>query len=173
MRLVIGVALWVGLSAGCAWAQQQETAAPLEPVFACVDIADDAARLACYDQAVRNVRSAANEGRVVAVDREQVETLRRDSFGLSLPSIASLLPRRNSESDALDEVALQVQSVSRYMDGRHVFEMSNGQQWVQIEPARARNIREGDTITIRRAALGSFMMVGARGGAAHRVRRMN
>jgi hypothetical protein len=32
-------------------------------------------------------------------------------------------------------------------------------------------VHVGDIITIRRAALGSFMLISPRGGAGHRVRR--
>lgn len=172
MRIGFAATLMSVALIGSATAQQNQPD-PLTPVFACAEVSGDTERLACYDRAVREVRQAANEGRFVAVDRAQVETMRRDSFGFNLPSIASLIPRLSSGDEALDELALEVQGVSTHPDGRHTFEMANGQRWTQIEPRSARNVRAGDAVTVRRASLGSYMMSSSRGGAAHRVRRVN
>jgi hypothetical protein len=174
MRLMAFAALvtatWIGA------AQAQEPAAPpeaLTDVYACAATADDAARLACYDSAVGRLRAAEEEGRVVAVDREQVAILERDSFGFSLPSLGSLLPRRHDASPpaALERIELRIARITRRADGRHHIVMENGQTWAQIEPQSVSNLEVGDTITIRRASLGSFML-SPQHGAAHRVRRV-
>lgn len=141
----------------------------LEGVYACAEVSDDAQRLACYDAAVGRMRQAESEGQFVAVDRGQVQTMRRESFGLTLPAITNLFG--GGDNDALDSIELQVERVLPRSDGRHVFVMSDGQRWTQVEPRRASNVRAGDTVTVRRAALGSYMLVGERGGLAHRVRR--
>ncbi|MGQ0533300.1 MAG: hypothetical protein ACT4OF_11510 [Caulobacteraceae bacterium] len=154
-------------------AAQTEPESPLAPVFACSDIANDQDRLACFDRVVREVRQATSDGRLVTVDRAQAETLRRESFGLSLPSVFSLFSRSEDADSALDEISYSVEEIVTYADGRHTFVMSNGQRWAQVEPDRTRNVRTGDEVTVRRAALGSYMLVGSRGGQGHRVRRVN
>jgi len=172
VRTILGAAVFLGVLSGAAVAQTPPET-PLAPVFACADIASDQERLACYDRAVGEVRQATSAGRIVAVDREQAETLRRESFGLMLPSVFSLFSRPDGEEDSLDSNTYSVAQILAHVDGRHTFVMGNGQRWTQVEPERSRNIRTGDDVTVRRAAAGSFMMIGTRGGSAHRVRRVN
>lgn len=166
------VAVW----AGVARAQTPpETPESLRQVYACADISEDAARLACFDQSIGRLRAAESAGQVVAVDRTQMQSIERDAFGFSLPSIANILTRRgnddaNSESAAVERIEMEVARVSSRLDGRHSFVMTNGQVWTQVQPDSASNVRPGDSIAIRRAALGSYMLSPER-GAAHRVRR--
>jgi hypothetical protein len=171
MRRVWAVIVVLILAAAPAAAQtepDQPTPEALSGVYACAGIQTDAERLACYDAAVGRMRQAETEGQFVAVERAHVETMRRESFGFSLPSVGNLFGRGDDE---INRVELEIARVIGQADGRHVFVMSDGQRWVQIEPRRTGNVRPGDTVTIRRAALGSFMLVSERGGAAHRVRR--
>lgn len=151
-------------------AAAQRPATPLSPIYACANQTDDAARLQCYDQAVTQLRAAEQTGQVLAVDREQVAALERESFGFQLPSLSSMLPNFNGAPQQIERVETQVERVLSLADGRHTFVLANGQSWTQIEPRSASNVRAGDTIAIRRATLGSFMLSPER-GAAHRVRR--
>ena len=67
-------------------------------------------------------------------------------------------------------MSLQIASIRTRADGRGVFTMSNGQIWVQVDGQTPRRVRAGDQATIRRAALGSFLMSLPHGPAV-RVRR--
>ena len=49
--------------------------------------------------------------------------------------------------------------------------MSNGQVWVLVDTDDNRLARAGAAVTIKRAAVGSFLMKVDAGGAAVRVRR--
>lgn len=158
-------------------AAQSDSAQPPRPealagVYACAEIQDDAQRLACYDASVGRMRQAETEGQFVAVDRQQAESMRRESFGFSLPSITNVF-RGGGDGEELDRVELQVDRILTRADGRRIFVMADGQRWVQVLAERASNVRAGDRVTVRRAALGSFMLVSERGGSAHRVRREN
>jgi hypothetical protein len=175
-KLAITVAASLTLLAPPALAQQAGSEPQqLTDVYACADIAGDAERLACFDGAVVRLREAQTAGSLVAVDRTQVATLERESFGFSLPSLSNLLPfaGNNGSAAELGEVTLTVDSVRVRGDGRAVFTMSDGQVWSQVSAQAARNIRAGDEVHIRRAAMGSFMLLGSRGGAGHRVHREN
>jgi hypothetical protein len=153
----------------------------LDRVYACAAIADSTERLACFDAAVGALRTADEAGNFVSVDREQVQELERDAFGFSLPSLPRLFGRgeENAANDqqeagaglSVEEVELVVSRISMRGDGRAVFTMENGQRWVQVQSERVRNLREGDTVTIRRASLGSFMLAPSDGGGGYRVRR--
>ncbi|MGE0828524.1 MAG: hypothetical protein AB7O04_04135 [Hyphomonadaceae bacterium] len=185
MRLfVVAFALFAALGAsGSASAQQDapERAPPevLSGVYACAQIESDAERLACFDAAVGRMQQAQQAGDFAAVDRAQVREVERESFGFSLPSISRLMPRFGGGDDNEDEhedgvsdnVEMVIQSVRERTMGVYVFTMTNGQVWSQVQGESVRNVPPGTTVTIRRAAAGSFMMASARGGSAHRVRR--
>jgi hypothetical protein len=173
MRLLVAV-LFVGLAAPAAAqpAEQVPTPEALTSVYQCAAVQDATQRLACYDAAVGRLREAETEGRIVAVDREQVETLERESFGFSIPSLASLIPRlgRQGGEPSIERIETQVERIFGGV-ARYSFVLANGQTWTQVDPQDVRNVRPGDPVTIRRGALGSYFMTTPRGGAAHRVRR--
>jgi hypothetical protein len=179
MRFLILAMMLVGAGGAAAQTPPAASGNPqaLDEVYRCAEIADDAQRLACYDSTVSRLQQAQSSGQVVAVDREQIQTIRRDSFGFSLSSLSALVPHFGGGQHPADEpiqhVELQLRSISALRDGRHRFIMANGQVWTEIEPQSAANLRPGDTVTVRAALAGSFLMTSSRGGAAHRVRREN
>jgi hypothetical protein len=63
-----------------------------------------------------------------------------------------------------------VQSFGRADDGSLIVNLANGQRWKQISGADLL-IKKGDTVTINRAALGSFQMVLPTGRSA-KVKRV-
>ncbi len=157
---------------GAAFAQTPgSTPQALTDVYACAQMTDDAQRLQCYDSAVGRLQQAETQGQVVAVDRSQARDIERESFGFNLPSLSRLLPNLDGGDQPIDDVEMTVASVSESPLGYHTFTMAGGQVWVQVEPQEARNVRAGDTVTVHRAALGSYRLVSSRGGAGHRVRR--
>jgi len=174
MRIVLTSLCFIAL-AGAAMAQERDrTPQVLDEVYACAEISGEAERLACYDGAVGRLRQATTEGNVVAVDRAAAQEIERDAFGFSLPSLPRIFGRGGNEAAAVQipDMDLQIASVVRRRNGPATFTMSNGQVWEQIDDENARNAREGGAVTIRRAALGSFLMSVEAGGPAIRVRRV-
>lgn len=173
MRIVLASLCFVALTASAAAQETDPTPEVLDQVYACANIADEAQRLSCYDQAVGRLREAQTSGNLVAVDREQAREIERDAFGFSLPSLPRIFGRDRNEDGAEQVAAMQLQiaSVVRRRNGPAVFTMSNGQVWVQIDDENARNAREGGAVTIRRASMGSYLMSVEAGGPAIRVRR--
>jgi hypothetical protein len=174
----------------CAAAAHAQTAPPandtpaaLARVYACADIAEERERLACYDSAVGRLKEAETQGEFAAIDREQAREVERESFGFRLPSLGRLLPRfgggerpaatASSVAEPEAEQQFVVERVIERRDGQHTFVMTDGQVWVQVAPQRAANVRDGTRVTIRRGALGGYMLVSERGGAGHRVRRQD
>lgn len=171
--LVISLCLFAALASAPGAAAQQAPSSPevLTQVYNCAAIESDSERLACFDAAVGRLRQAEQTGDFAAVDRGRINEVERESFGFRLPSLSSLMPDFGGNRDEIEDVQLVVANVVQRANGYHAFVMENGQVWVQVEPESARNVREGTTVTIRRAAIGSFMMSSSRGGSAHRVRR--
>jgi hypothetical protein len=169
----------LGLFVGTAFAQDNReaemaaTPEALERVYSCTETASDAERLACYDASVRALREAQTGGQVVALDRGNVERIQRQSFGFSLPAVDRLLPRFGHEDGTLERVDVTVQRMSVGASGRTTFYMTDGQVWTQVDADPVRNVRVGDNVSIRRAAMGSFMLSPSRNGMGHRIRRVS
>lgn len=149
----------------------------LARVYACAAMTDPQARLACFDTEVATLKSAESEGQFAAVDANRARQIQREAFGFSLPSLPQLgLPtfRRTGDGPAADEnpdsQSMKIARLSRF-DGRGSFVMENGQVWVRIDTEDNRNAKAGADVTIRKAALGSFLMSFDAGGRALRVRR--
>ena len=130
--------------------------------YACADIETDAERLACYDGAVGRLKAAEESGELATVSREEVETVRKESFGFSIPSLPSLaLPKLGSSEKAdLDRIEAGIKSIQRSRDNRLLVTLDNGQVWRQIDdkPVRYRKKSPPETAEIKTAALGSFRM---------------
>jgi len=149
----------------------------LAKVYACAALSDPQARLACFDAEVARLKAAESEGQFAAVDATRARQIQRESFGFSLPSLPQLgLPtfRRagetQGEDDSPESQSMKIARLGRF-DGRASFVMENGQVWVLIDTVENRNARAGADVTIRKAALGSFLMSVEAGGRALRVRR--
>ena len=163
----------VALGCGVASAEPDRGATPeaLTAVYQCATVTTESERLACYDAAVRQLREAESQGDVVAVDRQQADSVRRESFGLSLPGLVNIFQGSGRHFEPIDNVQMEVANVGNAAGGRSRFVMANGQTWVQVDAQDARNVRAGDTITIHRGAFGSYFLTPSRGGQGHRVRR--
>lgn len=131
-------------------------------VYACADIAGDAERLACYDTAVGRLKSAEEAGEVVSVTRKEVETVKRESFGFSLPSLPKLtMPKFGGGDDGeLKEVTANVARVAKSSNGKTLVYLDTGAVWQQTDNKRVfvSKRQTFETATVRRAALGSYMM---------------
>jgi hypothetical protein len=139
-----------------------------DDVYACTSVADDANRLACYDSAVGRLQAAEAAGDVTTVTRKEVEQVRQDSFGFSIPSLPSLTLGKSDDA-GLKEVRLPVKAV-RGARGNLVVTLENGQIWRQIDSKPLRNNDQTEA-QIYEAALGSFKMK-LDGGVAFRVERV-
>lgn len=183
MRIVLASLAFIAL-AGSVAAQEQAAPTPnvLDQVYGCRAITDEAQRLACYDGAVGRLQEAQNTGNLVAVDRGQAQEMDRDAFGFSLPSLSRIFGGgggggNNSASastprfERVDNIQMQIASVTHRRNMPSTFRMTNGQVWVQIDDEVARNVREGGSVTIERASMGSYLMRVEAGGPAIRVRR--
>ena len=113
-----------------------------------------------------------SSGELLAVDRGQAVAIEREAFGLSMPSLPRLFGRRDGDEPAVAAVSVEVARMYIGEGGRPVFVMTDGQAWQQIDSSSARAVRSGVAVTIRRAAIGSFMMSVSAGGPPLRVRRV-
>jgi len=140
----------------------------------CVAVSDDAARLACYDRAYgRNAagKTAATASRAApapaampahvtpgpATPKDPVA-----EFGLTEAAKQAKDPAKAAEAaKAPTSVTAKVISVRFKKYGEFVVTLDNAQVWEQNEPMPSAIVRVGDTVTVKKAVLGSYTLVTA------------
>jgi len=131
-----------------------------EALVRCRAIAEDSARLACFDRAAANLQAAAERREVVVVDRAQVREGRRRLFGLALPRIPIFGGGDDEdEADQVRTVEGVVASASQNGNGQWIVALQDGAVWTQVDGyVLALRPRPGQHVVINRAAMGSFIM---------------
>lgn len=131
-------------------ADEKAQPAAYKAVLDCRAIADAAQRLACFDSAVGNLAAADAKSDIVVLDREAMRENRRGLFGLNLSKVKLF----GAGDDDVEEVTGRIARIAG-QPGRQVFTLDDGAVWQQID-GRAGFAEVGDSIRIRKAALGSF-----------------
>ena len=169
--LLLAVALTGAPGVHAATRAKETRAASVQTVLDCRAIADGAKRLACFDTAVGAMAEAETKGDLVTIDREQRREVRRQTFGLSLPSL-TLFDRGEKGEDA-DKITTTVAEASRGPNGRWLVQLDGGALWRQTDDTDLyKTPHKGSTAVVRRGALGSFFMK-VDGDSAFRVHRDN
>lgn len=160
-----GIALVVGASTGGGVAAADDPRPrpkAVEALYSCQAITDTAERLACFDKAVAEVRSADSAGEVVFADREQVKKARRGLFGLGNIRLG-IFGGDGGDADGQDElkeIKAQVRAIDTRRYDRWVIVLDDGARWAQTEYARiGPRTEQSKTVTIKRGPLGSYTMV--------------
>jgi hypothetical protein len=135
----------------------QERAKELQQLIDCRKIADNAQRLACFDQAAASLDQAEAKGDIVVVNREQARKVRRQAFGFTLPSIS--LFERGEKAEDIASTEGKIVSLRKVPVGRWEFTLEDGAKWVQIDSTEIPiDPKPGQTVKINRASMGSYMM---------------
>ena len=127
----------------------------VQAIYDCRGLPGAQERLSCYDKAAALLGEAERKGDVVVVDREKVRTLRRQTFGLALPSLAFFgVPKVD---EGVERLTLTLRSASSDSEGRWVATSTEGAVWRQSDgTASLSPPHPGSSVAIRRGALGSF-----------------
>lgn len=131
-------------------------AAELPPsVQACAKESDPRKRLACYDREIGGMNRDAPV--VVKTPEEQ--------FGYrgEVAKEESLRELAKSKETELQSISSKLTRIVRRPQGPSVFTLENGQVWEQRAPDSMFYVDVGDEVTIKAAALGSFLLVSPRG----------
>lgn len=169
--MTAGAVLLMGFSSP-ATAQQPQVAPGLVDALAkCLDIADDARRLACHDAAARALVEASRKREVVVVDREEVKKTRRSLFGFPLPRIKLFGGDGPDQGETIDRIEAKITRVANLGYGKYRLTLEDGAVWTTTDTWRGNVLPEvGAVLQVKRAALGSYM-VEVRGGRSVRAIR--
>ena len=128
--------------AGTAYGQSP-VPSQLEP---CVSIRRDAERLACFDRAIAALRTGSDAPAPTA----------ENMFGVTESRAPADERAQVEKREELRRIQGSITSMSRTDDGMIILELDNGQVWRQQDSAVKLSIGVGDTVTITRAAMGTF-----------------
>jgi len=129
----------------------------------CAAIDADAARLACYDASFR--KAAPGDRPATQPAPAVTEAEAEGKFGLTLRALTG--------SSQLEQLTSRVTEIGKRGRAKPVLTLENGQHWSPIEAIDFNYFRPGDQITIRPAALGSFLAKKEDLSRTVRVRRID
>lgn len=149
------------------------SATSAESAEQCAGVSDDRARLACYDRIFGKPAAApagTGSAGTPAAATATAASSPQDDFGLTEATKRARDPEKAKEQMP-QSITEKVASVRRRPTGELVVTLENGKVWEQIETETAAKVSAGDTVTIKKAALGSYLLV-TPGKVATRVRRV-
>jgi len=147
-----------------------------EAMTGCRQIEDIAERVACYDEIV--------DSRHPVESRDSVETTKTPEFSESnaIPDAQSLFGTNDADAKRIVEMSLAIEQISQIeaivTDVRESASMKltvaldNGQTWRQLDN-QSMHLKSGETVIVRKASFGSFLLEKKSGGRSIRVKRMN
>ncbi len=156
MRRIVGIWLAV-FAAQPALAQTKDLPRPaaLGRLIDCRAITASSDRLACFDKEVAAIDAAERRKELVVVDRAQLKKAQRSLFGLPFPDLGIF---KDSSSGAQGAIETTIKQTWRHSDGKWSFELPDGARWAQIDSRELHyDPKPGQSIGIRRAALGSYL----------------
>ena len=156
-KIAVTSAIAASLVAGHAYAQQNVAATGNDLIGAitrCRGLEADAARLACFDSAATQLAAA---GEVAVVSRQDVEQNQRRLFGFN---VSALNPFENSgRADNLQSISATMTSARNLGRGEWSIMLDDGSTWRKTDGVEVLfSANRQYPVTVRRAALGSYMM---------------
>lgn len=137
----------------------QERPEAFEALVKCRAIADEKARLQCFDQASAALQQAAERRDLVVIDRKQIRETRRTLFGLDIPRLKIFGGGRDEDEEEVRSIESTVAMAYPNDNGQWVVKLEDGSTWVQTDHNTiAITPRKGTKVKIVKAALGSYMM---------------
>lgn len=145
--------------AGASWAAPAATgrAQIVQTLSDCRKITADADRLACYDKAVSALDVAESQGEVVVVDEAQASAVRRQSFGLKLPSLNVFSRAAPKHGEGVDHLSVELSAAHRDANGKWVLTTTDGAVWRQTDEFDlGEDPHAGSKMVIQNGVAGSF-----------------
>lgn len=153
-------AVLAGAAAPLAAAEPPRPAA-LDALTACRAIADDTARLACFDREAAALGASIERKDVVVLDRQDVKKTKRSLFGFNLPKLPFFGGEDGKdaaeEEDEFVEIETTIKELRKLRSGHWSFTIDEGAQWQTTELGPILP-QAGQKVTIKKGALGSYFI---------------
>ena len=139
-------------------------------IVACRSITDASARLQCFDNATQALETATENRQVVMLDQGEVQKTKKSLFGFALPNIPFFGESAEDQANEFKEIEGELAGVQTLAYGKYQFTVQDAGTW-QTTQATSAFLKNGKKFRIKRAALGSYMLV--IGNTGIRVKRVN
>lgn len=139
-----------------ATAPAAEAVAP--DLLACSKLGRNSERLACYDAAIQRRLAPISAPGEHVVDAATVAKTPEASFGAVAPRKETTPGETAPTRTELQSVSAAITKLTPLNEGFLQLSLDNGQVWRQIEGSSALLLKVGDTVSISRGALGSFIL---------------
>jgi len=150
-------------------AQDARSNALIQGLSACRGIADEKARLDCYDQASARLAEAVEKKELVVLDQQEIRETRRSLFGFSVPNIPLFRGEGGGDNGQLETV---IAGAAPLGGGKWRIRLEDGATWETNESwLGLSDPRPGHKIVIKRGTLGNYFLRinGQRGIRGRRV----
>lgn len=171
---VIALVLF-GLTAGQAASAAPKHEAPKQPqafrdLLACRQIAEQQARLACFDKQTAVLAEADAKHQIVVADKAEVQRAQRGLFGFTLPS--SIILGSDGSQEEVKRLETTVVSARLGRDGGWIVALTEGGTWQQMDSRELPlSPKPGQKVVVTKGALGSYL-VSVDGQSAMKMRRI-
>jgi hypothetical protein len=135
-------------------------------VNACRAEKDDARRLACFDRSVAQLAEEASADQARAALAPSPE----ERFGLPREVTRKEVERRTGIAPELDTLTARITALAPHGIDERALKLDNNQVWIVKSDSLAARLEVGERITIRRGALGSYLLSDAAGRSMHAKR---
>ena len=142
----------------------------LQKLIDCRAIPKDAERLACFETQTAAIDAAEAKRDVVIIDRDQATKARKEGFGL--PTKGLVVGKPAPTDEGITDVTSTIREARTLNNGKWILVLESGARWVQTESNTIRDPKPGNSIRIRKAALGGYL-ANINGRTAIRVRRID
>ena len=143
----------------------------LKAVMDCRALTDSNERLACFDRAVGAMAQAEASGDLMTLDREQRRAVRKQAFGLALPSLDIF--NRGEKTEEANRITAKAAKVQLDPTGHWLITLDDGAVWLQTDDYQLNHDpKPGSTVVISKGSLGSFF-IKVDGQQAIRARRVS
>ena len=163
MRLWVMAAAAAALAAPAAMAAKTAKPQPrpeaFEALVRCRALADDLARLRCFDAAAATLQQAAENRDLVVVDRKQIQETKRGLFGLDIPNLNPFGGGGDDGVEEIKSIESTVRSAMQDGDGRWIVTLEDNSTWAQTDNyPLAVSPKRGHKVKVVKAAMGTYMM---------------
>jgi len=137
-------------------AQDARSNALIQSLSACRGVADEKARLDCYDKASARLAEAVEKRELVVLDRQEINQTRRSLFGFSVPNIPLF---RGEGGEQQDKIETTIAGASRLEGGKWQIRLEDGAIWQTSETRlNLSDPKPGQKIVIQRGTLGNYFL---------------
>lgn len=159
LRTTILMASVIAFAAAATAEKTREQPELFRNLLNCRGIADNAARLACYDQSAGALEQAEAKKDLVVVDRREIRETKKSLFGFTLPKLGLFGggdDEKDEQKDEMTQLESTVASARAVGGGRWSLRLASGGTWETMSTLNAEP-RAGDKVRIRKASLGSYL----------------